>query len=401
MFAERIVIPQDYQQKVLKALHNGHPGQARMKSIMRSYVYWPGVDQDVENFVQSCHTCAMAAKAPTKTLLSSWPQASRPWERLHIDFAGPVGGQYFLVIVDSYSKWPEILKTPVITARVTIEMLQETFARYGLPETIVSDNGTQFSSGIFKEFCDSNGIIHIRTAPYHPQSNGQAERFVDTLKRSLRKILPETQNSITRSLQIFLAAYRSTPNKVAPNGLSPAELLMGRKHRTKLDLLLPSQVHTTVPQRNENQEEYFNRKHGARKREFQKGDLVYASTMKQGKLVWLTGIVIERVGAVNYNIWLENNNRLIKSHTNQLRARGNSTVEACTEETVSDFKLPLHILLQDFELSEDQTEHTDQQQAQASPQPQRVRLRTRPSCLLRRSTRIRRLPERYNPYFYN
>ncbi|XP_055585150.1 uncharacterized protein K02A2.6-like [Uranotaenia lowii] len=353
ILADRVVVPHIYQQQILKALHHGHPGQDRMKAMMRSHVYWPGVDQDVEDFVRSCRACAAVAKAPTKTLLSSWPKSSRPWQRLHIDYAGPFEGNYFLVIIDSYSKWPEILRTSSISAKVTTELLVETFARYGLPETIVSDNGTQFSCSLFKELCDSLDILHIRTAPYHPQSNGQAERFVDTLKRSLRKIMPETHNSITRSLQIFLAAYRATPNKSAPNGLSPAEILMGRKHRTTLDLLKPRSERTTPLERNQLQEEQFNRRHGAQKRQFEKGDPVYASILIQGKLVWLIGTIIERIGTVNYNVWLEEKKRLIKSHANQLRARGDSKVEAYPEEAASEVKLPLHILLQDFDLGED------------------------------------------------
>ncbi|XP_055542937.1 uncharacterized protein K02A2.6-like [Wyeomyia smithii] len=374
MLAGRIVVPTEFQQPVLKALHKGHPGQERMMSVMRSHVYWPGVDQDVENFVSACRACASVAKAPPKTLLSSWPQASYPWQRLHVDYAGPFEGFYFLVIVDSYSKWPEIIRTSTITSSVTIELLFETFARYGLPETIVSDNGTQFSCNQFKEFCESLGIVHIRTAPYHPQSNGQAERFVDTLKRSLRKIMPETQNSISRSLQIFLSAYRSTSNKSAPDGLSPAEILMGRKHRTVLDLLKPPA--DFVLQKNQHMENQFNRHHAAKKRNFEKGDQVYASTFKHGKLVWLPGTVIERVGNVNFNVLLDGS-RLIRSHTNQLRARGNSKVEVYPEAS-SDHQLPLHALLQDFQLSESSPTPT----TQPAPSVPRIPSESRP---LRRS----------------
>ncbi|XP_053687124.1 uncharacterized protein K02A2.6-like [Sabethes cyaneus] len=391
MLSGRIVVPKVYRQPVLKAIHKGHPGQERMKSVMRSHVYWPGVDQDVQNFVSSCSACASVAKSPPKTLLSSWPQASHPWQRLHVDYAGPFEGQYFLVIVDSYSKWPEIIRTSTITSRTTIELLFETFARYRLPETIVSDNGTQFSCSQFKEFCESLGIVHIRTAPYHPQSNGQAERFVDTLKRGLRKIMPETQNSISCSLQIFLSAYRSTPNKSAPDGLSPAEILMGRKHRTTLDLLKPPV--DFVLQKNQHMENQFNRHHGAKKRNFEKGDQVYASTLKHGKLVWLAGTVIERVGSVNYNVLLDGS-RLIRSHTNQLRARGNTKVEVHMEEASSNHHLPLHILLQEFKFIEGSSTAADQ------PVPAAPRLpRDRPLVPLRRSTRIRRMPTRYNPYF--
>ncbi|XP_058817794.1 uncharacterized protein K02A2.6-like [Topomyia yanbarensis] len=390
--AGRIVVPKMYQLSVLKSLHKGHPGQERMKAVMRSHVYWPGVDQDVENFTASCRACASVAKAPPKTLLSSWPQASYPWQRLHVDYAGPFEGHYFLIIVDSYSKWPEIIRTQTITSRTTIELMFETFARYGLPETIVTDNGTQFSSNQFKEFCESLGIVHIRTAPYHPQSNGQAERFVDTLKRSLRKILPETQNSISKSLQIFLSTYRSTPNKSAPDGLSPAEILMGRKHRTTLDLLKPPV--DFMPTKNQNMENQFNRHHGAKRRNFEKGDRVFASTFKYGKRVWLAGTIIERVGSVNYNVLLDGS-RLMRSHTNQLRAQGDTKVEAYPEEAVSDHHLPLHVLLQDFQLNEGSPTHADQLAPSASHQPRETR-----APVLRRSTRIRRMPTRYNPYFY-
>ncbi|XP_055585260.1 uncharacterized protein K02A2.6-like [Uranotaenia lowii] len=101
---------------------------------------------------------------------------------------GPVDGVYFFVAVDSSSKWPEVIATKSTTASSTIKLLKQMFATFGIPETIVSDNGTQFTSFEFQTFCQQSGIEHIRTAPFHPQSNGLAERFVDSLKRSLKKI---------------------------------------------------------------------------------------------------------------------------------------------------------------------------------------------------------------------
>ena len=160
----------------------------RMKSLARSFVYWPNIDDDVEDCVRHCSSCAEAAKAPRKTLLESWPLPTKPWERVHIDYAGPIDGYYYLVIVDAYSKWPEIFRTRSTTTSSTLDILLEVCARYGNPRTIVSDNGTQFVSAAFKQFCIQHGIKHLTTAPYHPQSNGQAERFVDTFKRGLKKL---------------------------------------------------------------------------------------------------------------------------------------------------------------------------------------------------------------------
>ncbi|XP_065076073.1 uncharacterized protein K02A2.6-like [Ochlerotatus camptorhynchus] len=160
----------------------------RMKAIARSFVYWPSIDSDIAAHVKACRHCAVAAKSPPKAPPLSWPKSTYPWQRVHIDYTGPIEGEYFLLSVDSYSKWVEIVRTKSITATATIGILRSLFVRLGMPETLVSDNGTQFTSAEFAQFYLENGINHVTTAPFHPQSNGQAERFVDTFKRAVKKI---------------------------------------------------------------------------------------------------------------------------------------------------------------------------------------------------------------------
>ena len=145
-----------------------------------------------------------------------------PWSRIHIDYAGPLHGKMYLVVVDAFSKWPEIIEMA----------LQRIFAQFGLPETIVSENGTQFTSTVFQEYCAENAIKHVRSPPFHPQSNGQAERFVDTFKRALIKL--RNDGTYKESLQTFLFSYRTTPCASSPNGLSPAENFLGRQLRSVL-----------------------------------------------------------------------------------------------------------------------------------------------------------------------
>ncbi|XP_058814254.1 uncharacterized protein K02A2.6-like [Topomyia yanbarensis] len=241
MFGERLVIPSSFRKRCLHHLHRGHPGMQRMKAIARSYVYWPSLDVDIVAHVSSCHHCAAVAKSPPRSAPLSWPKPTYPWQRVHIDYAGPIEGEYFLLSVDAYSKWVEIVKTKSTTAFTTINMLRSLFARLGMPETLVSDNGPQFASAEFDKFCLENGVNHITTAPYHPQSNGQAERFVDTFKRSVKKIR-EGKGAIQEALDIFLITYRTTPNPATPEGKSPSEAMFGRKIRTSLDLLCPSTV---------------------------------------------------------------------------------------------------------------------------------------------------------------
>src|SRR5690606_36017922 len=252
-------IPKSLCRHILKTLHSAHPGTTRMKTLARHHVYWPNIDQDIEVLVRNCLSCASASKNPIKTELSSWPQATKPWSRIHIDFAGPVDGHTYLVVIDAYSKWPEVLEMPNISATSTVNRLTELFARYGNPQTIVSDNGTQLTLARFPELCSSRGINHIRSPSFHPQSNGQAERFVDTLKRSLKKLRGE--GIVATALHIFLQAYRSWPNPNTPNEQSPAKVFLGRKLRNSLDLLHMEQE--DVLSRNTEMENRFNQHHGA------------------------------------------------------------------------------------------------------------------------------------------
>ncbi|EYB83997.1 hypothetical protein Y032_0324g2516 [Ancylostoma ceylanicum] len=162
-----------------------------MKMLARNYFYWPSLDADIESFARNCTTCAMVAKNPVKAELHSWPKPTAPWTRIHADFAGPLDGKYYLVIVDAFSKWPEIVQMNCISASATIAVIKKIFARFGNPQTFVTDNGTQLTSAPFLRFCRSRGITHLRSPPFHPESNGQAERFVDTFKRELAKLKRE------------------------------------------------------------------------------------------------------------------------------------------------------------------------------------------------------------------
>ncbi|XP_075743965.1 uncharacterized protein LOC142802803 [Rhipicephalus microplus] len=162
---------------------------------------------------------------------------------LPMDSAGPIKGISYLVVVDAHSKWPEVCSMTTTTSEATIACIHELFCRFGFPETLVSDNGSQFISAEFRAYLKHRGIRHVRTAPYHPSSNGLAERFVQTLKSALRKISPR---SASEELADFLLAYRNTPH--ATTGEAPSTLLLGRRLRTRLDLLRPA-VENRVRQR--------------------------------------------------------------------------------------------------------------------------------------------------------
>ena len=141
----------------------------------------------LEFAVTTCTECQENQRLPAKAPMHPWEWPDRPWARIHIDYAGPVKGKMILVIVDSHSKWIEAQVVNAATLQATIEKLRLVFSTHGLPEVIVSDNGTSFTSEEFAGFIRSNGIRHLMSAPYHPASNGLAKRAVQILKNALKK----------------------------------------------------------------------------------------------------------------------------------------------------------------------------------------------------------------------
>ena len=235
LHGNRIVVPPEGREKVLELLHEGHPGNTRMKTLARSYVWWPGINQESEEKVKACSSCQRTRHNPVSVPLHPWEFPKQPWERLHADYAGPYEGTMFLIVIDAYSKWLEVISVTAATSSVTIDHLRRMFATHGLPKTLVTDNGTQFTSIEFESFMKKNGICHIQLSPYHPSSNGLAERAVQCFKEGVKKY-PSTESLRTR-LSRFLFWYRLTSHSTT--GVAPAQLLLGRIPHSQLDLLKP------------------------------------------------------------------------------------------------------------------------------------------------------------------
>ena len=217
-----------------------------------------------------------------------------------MDFFGPFYGKNYLIIVDSYSKWCEVIILSNTSSSHTIEACRSLFSKYGLPNQIVTDNGKQFTGNEFKTFCTRNGIKHVLTAPYHQSSNGQVERFVQTIKRGL-KINDVEKGDAQKKLDNYLFAYRITPS--CTTNKSPAELFLGRNIKSRLDLVKPSL---------EASRDNFLKTND---RHFKIGDKVllrnYASSKK-----WLRGIIARKVGSLLYAIKV--GEKIYRRHIDQL-----------------------------------------------------------------------------------
>ena len=152
-----VIISKKLQGSVLNELHSNHPGVSRMKSVARSYGWWPGLDQNIEDLVKGCIPCQSVKSATPIAPLHPWIWPSKPWQRIHVDFAGPFLGRMFVVIVDAHSKWPEVYEMSSTSTDSTIAILRHVFAAHGLPQQLVSDNGPQFASSESHNFLKRMG----------------------------------------------------------------------------------------------------------------------------------------------------------------------------------------------------------------------------------------------------
>ncbi|XP_063627468.1 uncharacterized protein K02A2.6-like [Cydia splendana] len=330
MWGYRMVIPTTLRNDVLRELHIGHFGVVKMKSLARSYVWWPGIDAEIEKTCMECTTCALEAPAPAKSTPQAWPYLEEVWSRLHMDFLGPLNGMTYLVVVDSSSKWIEVKQMTRTTADDVIRVLREMFARFGLPKMMVSDNGPPFTSGELTQFMQFNGIKQTYSPVYHPSSNGAAEGAVKLVKKTILKALRDRQD-VDAALQSYLLAYRNSIH--SSTGESPARLLQRRGLRTRLDLLRAdagAAAHECARAAQLRQRENA----GGVSRSYSVGDNVWARNFSKGEK-WVSGTITEQLGSRNYLVQREDG-QIIKRHIDQLRNNSRLAITACPAADYDD-----------------------------------------------------------------
>lgn len=228
----KLIIPKSLQGRVLSIAHESHLGIVKTKQLLREKVWWAGIDRDVENLIATCHACQMVQNPSRPPPLQPSQLPQQKWERLGMDLLGPYpGGEYLFVVIDYYSRYPEVEIIKSTTSSVIIQKLMKIFATHGLPVEVTTDNGPQFVSEEFKLFLQDNGIRHKRATPYWPQANGLTENFNKTLSKFM-KTSKITRTNWRNELYKFLLAYRTTPH--CTTGIAPGECLYGRKMRNKL-----------------------------------------------------------------------------------------------------------------------------------------------------------------------
>ena len=286
---QKIVIPTQLRDQVLRLAHEGHQGIVKCKQRLREKVWWPGVDKDMEKHVKLCEACQIVNVQSTPEPLKPTVLPDKPWQKVSVDICGPFpGGEYILVAIDYYSRWFELGILYSITSSKVIGLLENWFTSHGLPEVLVSDNGVQFTSSEFSQFMSNNGIHHRKVTPYSPQANGEVERQNRTILQAIRAFVQEGK-SWKKELNTFLFAYRTTPHSVT--GISPAELMYGSKLRTKLPDMSHSNSNVVEGEirdrdclRKDKGKDYFDQRKHVKESDLQIGDTVILRQSKENKL---------------------------------------------------------------------------------------------------------------------
>ena len=227
----RIVLPASLQERALAIAHEGHQGSTKTKQLLRTKVWFSGIDRMTEELMARCALCQLNEEVDTAQPLQPSEMPSRPWQKLACDFYGPLpNGHELLVVVDRHSRMPVVIEVSSTSADNVVPKLEELFSFVGIPEELASDNGPPFNGHKFAAFANSFGFRHRRVTPEHPQANGQAESFMRSLNKVMRNAAKQG-SSWRAELNAFLRSYRSTPHSAT--GIAPAALLFGacRTHR--------------------------------------------------------------------------------------------------------------------------------------------------------------------------
>ena len=237
----RYVIPDELQLQVLRRAHEGHPGSEAFKSTLRAQVWWPTLSKDASQFAESCSECWRRRSHQHQELQSS--EIEGVWVKLPVDLV-TVEGRQLLSVIDYGSRYPEVVELSSTNSAGVINKFMEVFARFGLPSTLVSDNGPQFASEEMKTFVGQLGIEHIKSSPRYPRSNGMVERFHRVLKERIKSLQPHLP--FQRRLQQVLFDIRHSVHRMI--GATPVDALFSRPIRNRVPTVIPTTIINPVHQ---------------------------------------------------------------------------------------------------------------------------------------------------------
>lgn len=330
--SEQMIIPQSLRKEMLQKIHYAHLGIDKCKSLARKCLFWPGMSKQIEDLIQNCDTCKRYQNNNAKEPMICKEIPSGPWEIVSADIFFLNGNPYIL-IVDAFSKYVEIKRLNNLTTGCTINEMKEIFARHGVPEAVYTDSGSQFTSREFKIFSQEWNFIHKIVSPKHHIGNGLAERYIQTVKRMLKKMIEERKD-----INLGLLIYRNTP--VSNDGKTPAELLYNRKVKNvipncRVYVEQKDDFRNELVRRQEIQKNYFD-KHSKQLPVLEKGEVVKIQNENNQK-PHKSGIVIDRDENPRAYQIKEEHGQILKRNRRMLIKGGNfSEIDDYLEAEIED-----------------------------------------------------------------
>ena len=285
----QLCLPQKLQDRALRLAHETHMGMTKTKRMLREKVYFPGITARIEEMIRCCPACQLCTDDSIRPPISSSKLPERPWQEVSCDYYTLSNNDEVLVVIDDYSRYPEVEPVTTTSGRVAINKLSNIFARFGLPETVRTDNGPPFNYAEGKgndldEFFKTLGIRHRRVIELWPQANGEVERFMRGLNKMVRTATADGVNWKSRLPQ-HLLAYRTSPHTTT--GVAPATLMFNRPIQNKIaQLIEPDQQLDAVARDNDNKrkkkmKKYADERFNTANRQFAVGDRVLLRNLKE------------------------------------------------------------------------------------------------------------------------
>ena len=281
----QIVIPAAMQANMIAISHEGHQASDKTLKLLRETCWFPRMSKAVAEFVESCLSCNASTSHSHPVPLEPNLLPARPWQKVHADFKGPIGGDFYLhVVIDQYSKYPEVDLIKSTSFKKLKPILDRIFATHGIPEEVTSDNGPPYDSNALELYAEEMGIKLTPVSPNDPQCNGFAENFVKGLCKMVHTSIIERKDPKSE-LYTYLLHYRAIPH--GTTGVSPAKMLFNRKLRTKLPQIHVEKESDTRKKIREDhdknkmsQKKYFDKRHRATKKEIKIGDKALIKQIK-------------------------------------------------------------------------------------------------------------------------
>ena len=305
---EAVLIPKALRNEMKTRLHSSHLGYDSMIRRARGMIFWPGIASEIKQLAQNCEICQEAKPRNSRETLKQHDDGQNAWNKIGLDIF-EIQGRNYLVAVDYYSNFIEVDNLTNMKSTQVIAILKKHFARYGIPTVIVSDNGPQFVSREFELFLSKWKIIHVTSSPGHQQSNGKAEAAVKIIKTMMCKTMKDGRDQFEALLEL-----RNTPRQ--DTGLSPTEMMFGRKTQTMLPSL---RERKEINQKRRNRMISVKKHHDKRARDLpilNEGQSVYFELKENEK--WKHGQVVEQFNPRSYIVQNENG---VKYRRNRIKIR--------------------------------------------------------------------------------